>query len=147
VDGDLSGEPPTQIKSVTDFFIQEEPFYLSIGMTHREYWDGAPELARYSLKAFNLKRKREFEDKNYLCWLQGMYNFRAVFAGVSYAINGKEAERCGVNYPEEPFDFTETSKEEATQSERKKALEWMAGLHKMINRKFGGEKRAEKADR
>lgn len=137
MDGDLKSSP-TQIKSVTDFFKQEEPFYLSIGLTHREYWEGEPELARYSLKAFNLKRQREFDDNNYYTWLQGLYNYQACYSAVCLAFNGKEAKRHRIQYPEKPFDFTKKDEGVQLQEEKDKAVKWMAELSKVIKYKFGG---------
>lgn len=124
--------------SVADFLEEQAPYYLSIGMTHSEYWNGAPELAQYSLKAFEIKRKREFEQANNLAWLQGAYIENAVYSAVSYSINGKEAKGSGIKYLEEPIDFSdhkETTEEDVIKA-KKESLGWLQQLYKYTNEKF-----------
>ena len=58
----------------TERFYEQFPYYLSIGMTPKEYWEGDPALAKYYRKADEIKLER----KNQELWLQGMYFYEAI---------------------------------------------------------------------
>ena len=58
----------------TERFYEQFPYYLSIGMTPDQYWDGDPALVKYYRKADELK----WERKNQELWLQGMYFYEAI---------------------------------------------------------------------
>ena len=60
--------------SYTAKFYEVFPYYLSIGMTPEQFWDGDSLLAKYYRKADELKQKR----KNQELWLQGMYIYEAL---------------------------------------------------------------------
>ena len=49
-------------------------YYMSIGMTYHEYWDGDSMMAKYFREAEERKRERE----NYNAWLQGVYIYEAL---------------------------------------------------------------------
>lgn len=61
-----------------DSFYEVLPFYLSIGMTWDEYWNGDPYIAKAYRQAFVEKRKRQRDYDNFHAWLQGMYIYEAV---------------------------------------------------------------------
>lgn len=67
--------PASQI-SYTEIFYEHFPFYLAIGMTADEYWNGDCTLTRYYKKAFEIKK----EQKNEELWLQGAYIYDALCA-------------------------------------------------------------------
>ena len=58
----------------TDRFYEQFPYYLAIGMTPEQYWDGDPALATYYRKADVIKLERQ----NQALWLQGMYIYEAI---------------------------------------------------------------------
>ena len=58
----------------TERFREQFPYYLSIGMSPEQYWDGDPELARAYRKADGIRMER----KNQELWLQGMYIYEAI---------------------------------------------------------------------
>lgn len=64
--------------SYTEQFYDAFPYYLSIGMTAREYWQGNSMLTKYYRKA----HKMRLEHENYNAWLQGAYVYDAM-CGVS----------------------------------------------------------------
>ena len=61
-------------KSVVEIFDDQCAYYISIGMTYTEYWDGDAMMPRFYRKAEELKQKRE----NYNAWLQGAYVYEAI---------------------------------------------------------------------
>ena len=112
------------------------PFYLSIGMTPEQYWDGDPSLPKYYRKAHELQRKRRNED----LWLQGMYVYEALCDASpllqAFAKKGTKAHP----YVDHPYSLTsEDRKEEKKlreQREKEKAKQYMLGKMASINKQF-----------
>ncbi len=94
-------EPKDAQSSKTDSEIYREmcPFYLSIGMSSAEYWDGDPSLPRYYRKAYLLKQ----EQANQQAWIQGLYFYNAFGAIMSQMFPDKGNK--SKTYIEKPIDF------------------------------------------
>ena len=60
--------------SFTEIFEKQFPYYLSIGMSERQYWDGDCSLTRSYREAERLRKQRVNEEM----WLQGMYIYDAI---------------------------------------------------------------------
>lgn len=58
----------------TEKFYEQFPYYLSIGMTPEQYWDGDPALVKYFRQAEEMRVER----RNYEMWLQGLYVYEAI---------------------------------------------------------------------
>lgn len=58
----------------TNKFYEVFPYYLSIGMTYDQYWNGDSTLPIYYRKAEELRN----EKRNQELWLQGMYVYEAI---------------------------------------------------------------------
>lgn len=116
---------PTQRKTETEIFEEAFPFYLAIGMSYAEYWEGDPSLTRYYRKAYLIKQ----EQFNHNAWLQGMYIYDAVSSVVYNALKKKTDPKR--NYTEKPYDFninkekTEAEKAKEVEIEQEKAAVWM----------------------
>ena len=112
-----SGEVDTSL-SYTTVFERAFPFYLSIGMTYEQFWEGQPSLAADYRKADEMKRKRQ----NLEAWLQGFYVYNAIgaFAEILPAFPKKGAKIHP--YMEEPIAITE---EEAVERAERKQREKM----------------------
>ena len=80
VSGSLSAPEGSERDSSLPFFTYTErfyelfPYYLAIGMTPEQYWEGDPALAKYYRKA----DERKLERQNQALWLQGMYIYEAI---------------------------------------------------------------------
>ena len=80
VSGSLSAPEGSERDSSLPFFTYTErfyelfPYYLAIGMTPEQYWEGDPALAKYYRKADEIKLERQ----NQALWLQGMYIYEAI---------------------------------------------------------------------
>ena len=78
MDSELVNSPESRTASplltYTERFERLFPFYLSIGMTYEQYWDGDPMLVKAYRKAYEIKR----EVDNETLWLQGMYIYEAL---------------------------------------------------------------------
>ena len=119
-----SDEQPTQnIIDYAELFDKQFPYYLAIGMSSAEYWDGDPSLTRYYRKAYKLKQ----EEKNYNMWLQGMYIYNAFNVVMYNAFKNKN--KKSQDYPSKPYEFkSEKPKETDIKLERAKAAAWMNNL-------------------
>lgn len=78
MDGKLAELSPSEedklSKSVVEIFDDQCAYYISLGMTYTEYWDGDAMMPRFYRQAEELKRRRE----NFNAWLQGAYVYEAI---------------------------------------------------------------------
>lgn len=72
-------------QSFRKIFARDFPYFLSLGMTHEQYWYGDPLLVRDYLQAEVYRRKRE----NYNMWLGGLYMREAIMSSIGNAFLGK----------------------------------------------------------
>ena len=133
---DGGGRSAPYFNSYTDKFYEVFPYYLSIGMSPEQYWDGDPMLAKYYREADELKRSR----RNQELWLQGMYIYEAL-CDVSPVMNAfaKKGTRPSP-YPDHPYPLS--VKERATEKkmredrEREKARRYMESAMERLNKQF-----------
>ena len=118
---------PTQRKTNTETFEESFPFYLAIGMSYAEYWEGDPKLTQYYRKAYQIKQ----EEINNNAWLQGMYIYDAVSTALHNALRefGKNKPPAK-DYAKQPYEFrnkvkTEAEKAKEVEIEQEKAAAWM----------------------
>lgn len=120
----------------TEKFYEVFPFYLAIGMTAEQYWDGDCELVRYYRKAAKIRQDLKNQD----AWLQGMYVYQAIgnLAPIlrAFAKKGVKA----IPYPDQPFAFDTKQKDERQEAKREKqdekAKAYFQALALSLNKKF-----------
>ncbi len=128
----LKEEAPTQEQTNTEVFERCFPFYLAIGMTPAEYWEGDANLALYYRRAYRIKQ----EQMNNEFWLQGMYVYDAVSTALHNALRGMGKNKPPArDYAKQPYDIfkkEKTPQEKALEvkKEQEKAFLWMEGLVK-----------------
>lgn len=111
------------------------PYYLSIGMTEEQYWEGDCVLPKYYRQAEELRQERVNQES----WLQGMYVYDAI-ARVSpilhaFAKKGTKAQP----YVEEPYPINKRLVEDAqTKKDKQKSQK---GLRYMENLMAANNKR------
>lgn len=120
-------------------FYEHLPYYLAIGMTPEQYWDGDCELVKYYRKADEIKRER----KNQELWIQGMYIYEAILdnAPILHAFAKKNAKP--IPYSSEPYALTvkenkkKKEKEANAEFARQKAQfeTWAAAINNKFKRK------------
>ena len=130
----LTESTPTQAKTYTEVFEENFPFYLAIGMSSAEYWEGDCSLTRYYRKAYKIKQ----EEINNNAWLQGLYIYDAVSTAVHNALRGKNTKAR--EYAKQPYDFnnrekTEFEKVKEVEVERQKAFAWMENFVRINQKK------------
>lgn len=113
---DYGVSQPTQIK-YGEVFTTHFPYYLSIGMTEEQYWDGDNLLPRAYRKAEELRRDRQ----NSYLWLQGKYVYDAIYAMAPalQAMGGGKPE----SYVNEPYPLTEAAVRERDKREQQRKME------------------------
>lgn len=110
--------------SYYDYFIYYLlPQAIEYGMTNEQFWYDDPQLFVSYRNAFIEKKKREFEEMNYYCWLSGLYIYdgnsrllgrvnQTIFNGFQgFSSKPKFDEENFGTYREKPFDFNNTEKE------------------------------------
>ena len=127
-------------------FYQLFPFYLAIGMSADDYWNGDADLVKYYRQAAKIKQ----DLANQQAWLHGMYIYEAVG---DLAPIFRTSARKGTRprpYPKEPYNFdtagltgkAERKKREEQSDKKAKAIMEMFMLAN--NAKF--EKKGEVTD-
>ena len=140
----LTEGTPTQEKTNTQLFEECFPFYLAIGMSYAEYWEGDPKLAQYYRKAYRIKQ----DEINNNAWLQGMYVYDAVSTALHNALRGMGKNKPPAkDYAKQPYEFrnkvkTEAEKAREVEIEQEKAAAWMENFVR-INQSQSHRARAE----
>ena len=134
VEGDGQSVPFSN--SYTSKFYEVFPYYLSIGMTPEQYWDGDPSLPKYYRKADELKWKR----KNQELWLQGMYIYEALcdVSPILHAFAKRGTKPSP--YPDHPYSLTANEREDEKKKQeardREKARRYMEAQMAKLNKRF-----------
>lgn len=117
--------------SHTEIFDAHLPYYLSIGMSYADYWDGDNELPSVYRKAHDLERKRF----NQNAWLQGKYYHIAIES----ALSGLFSKSSKFPYIEQPFPLSEKEAEERREQEYvDNAIAWRERMKlEIASRKHG----------
>lgn len=122
--------------SYTAKFYEVFPYYLSIGMSPEQYWDGDPTLAKYYRRADEIRQSR----RNQEFWLQGMYIYEAL-CDVSPVLNAFARKGTKPNpYTDHPYPLStkdiNAEKKRQEQREREKARRYMEGKMAKLNKFF-----------
>lgn len=113
------------------------PYYLMLGMSIDDYWNGDPQLAKYYRKSDKLKQQRMNEQ----LWLQGLYIYEAIsdLAPIlqAFAKKGTKARP----YPEKPYpmgaeETGEPREEVHADEQERKGLEFMKAFMAANNAKY-----------
>lgn len=119
-------------------FVDVEPYYLSIGMTHNQFWDEEPSLAEIYRKAHMIR----IEQRNQELWMQGLYvhnAFAAVMSNVCRAFSKTKSGKSE-SYIDRPIritPLTEQEKREKIRQERIKTIQYFTALQKRFEKEQG----------
>ena len=132
-----SGSLP--LYTYTEKFYELFPYYLSIGMTPEQYWEGDCMLAKYYRKAEELRN----EKRNQELWLQGMYIYEALceVSPIFHAFAKKGTKPTP--YVEKPYPLTakqiKRDEEEKQRKLAEKGKRFMEAMAASLNKKFEGK--------
>ncbi len=131
--GELLSQPT---KTYSETFEECFPYYLAIGMSYAEYWEGDASLARYFRKAYRIKQEQD----NNNAWLQGLYFYDAISTALHNAMRGMgKSKPPAKDYAKQPYEIfkkkkTEVELAQEVEIEQQKAAAWMENLVR-INKK------------
>lgn len=115
--GETVTEEPPQKRSFTSVFERDFPYFLSLGMTHEQYWYGHPLLVRDYLQAEVYRRKNE----NYSHWLAGIYMRDAIMSSIGNAFIAKGS--SPYQYPDKPMPVDDADIEQARKEQEAREIE------------------------
>lgn len=106
---------------LTKIFEEMCPFFMSIGMTYKEFWEDDLTIPKSYLKAYKIKTKREQEIKEWCMWKQGVYVYEALcdVSPILHAFSKKGTKP--LPYPTKPYGID--MEEEKTEEEKQKQIE------------------------
>lgn len=107
-------------KSFSDVLDKLCAYYMALGVSANEFWDGDYTLLKYYVE----KHRIAVEQQNEQLWLQGRYFYEAVAVALEQAFN----KHPKLTYPEQPHRLTPLSEEEQELENKKKVEEFRAQL-------------------
>lgn len=127
----MDGDDLKPRKTYSEIFEEFCPFYMSIGMSYEEYWDGDSDIPKYCLKAFKMRQ----ENANHEAWLHGLYVYDALVSAMSHMSDKQSNHKT---YAEKPYDFKPRKEEENVVEAQARAevwlKSWVAATQKMFNK-------------
>ena len=116
--GESRGERLNSPEEIIKLLDENCIFYMSIGMSYADYWEGDNCLPSFYLWAYQKRRKREIEEKNYTAWLEGFYNMNAFGVVLSNAFAGENSSPAEYyDKPVEIFPKEKTAEEKEKEQE------------------------------
>lgn len=110
-------------------------YYMSLGMSYHDYWDGDSSMTRYYRRMDEYNRER----KNYELWLQGAYIYEALL-DASPVYNALSKQKKPFPYRNSPMPITtnesKAAQERDKQERLKKGKEAMRAMVAGINKRF-----------
>ena len=106
-------------QSLTALFEEVCPFYMSIGMTYKDFWEGDVRLPGFFLRAYKLKCERDLEENNFNAWLQGRYIHDAFAVVLSNAFSDRHSSPS--QYHEKPIEIKQREKSEEEKEKEREA--------------------------
>ena len=99
----MDGDKGLTYKSYAEIFEQLCPYYMSIGMSYDDFWNGDVSMVKAYRKAYELQEKR----RNQELWLQGMYFYEALCdASPLFRFSMKKGIIKPEPYLKEPYPIT-----------------------------------------
>ncbi len=122
----------------TEIFERYCAYYMALGMSYDEYWNGDNELPMY----YREKYKYDTERRNQEMWLQGAYVYDAMCrAAPLYDVMSKKREP--IKYLEHPYPLTKEAQEKHKKDEARKQMlatrDYFVAFSKQFNERFKGQ--------
>jgi hypothetical protein len=140
-EGGRQGSP--SLFTYTEKFYELFPYYLSIGMTYEQYWEGDCTLVKYYRKAEEIRNDR----RNQELWLQGMYVYEAIcdVAPILHAFAKKGTKPTPYSAKPYPLNDKQTKRDEEEKQRKlaEKGKRFMEAMAANINKKFEGNTQSQ----
>lgn len=141
--GDGGTSRPSSLFRYGDKFEELCSYYMSLGMSYHDYWDGAADMVKYYREADEINKER----RNSELWLQAAYIYEALL-DASPVFNPLSKKHKPFPFRSEPIPITNTGNKQAEERAKKKRIEngkeAMRAMMAAINSRFkknkeGGE--------
>ena len=134
--GGLVGPSP-DLKTMGDIFREQCSYYLVMGMSYDDYWNGPCDMVMFYREAWKITRSI----KNNEAWLQGKYIYTVLCQMAPlYDMFGKN--RRPEPYLSEPFPMSDGEKKEQERRKEQEKIEkgkrWMEQFATTFNKTFKG---------
>lgn len=141
--GLISKEEKSKVEgaSLSAFFEEMCPIYMSYGMSYDEFWYKSPYRAKFYIDAY----KRKIKQQDEYMWMQGMYIYEALckVSPILHAFSKKGTKP--LPYSEKPYLYNneslETEKEKEQQKKNEQLLvklhfkKWVKDTQKLFEKK------------
>lgn len=143
--GDGGTSRPSSLFRYGDKFEELCGYYMSLGMSYHDYWDGAADMVKYYREAEEINRERRNSD----LWLQAAYVYEAIL-DASPVLNPLMKKHKPFPFRSEPIPVTHTGNKQADERHKKKRLESgkeaMRAMMAAINERFKKNKEGGKVN-
>ena len=110
----MDGDKGLNLQRYGDIFTELCPYYMSIGMSYDDFWNGDVYMVKAYRKADELRERR----RNQELWLQGMYVYEALCdASPLFRFSMKKGAIKPEPYPKEPYPITAAEAREREERE------------------------------
>ncbi|MBE6890028.1 MAG: hypothetical protein E7485_08460 [Ruminococcaceae bacterium] len=117
---------------IIELFEKACPFYMSIGMSYEEFWEGNVALPIFYLKAHRMKAEQEHEQLDYAAWLNGVYTKRAYEVVLANAFS-KQGTPMQTYYDKPMSQLKKEHKKSDEEKEREGELQRMQAIVALKN--------------
>ena len=140
-EGGRQGSP--SLFTYTEKFYELFPYYLSIGMTYEQYWEGDCTLVKYYRQAEEIRNERHNQE----LWLQGMYVYEAIcdVSPILHAFAKKGTKPTPYSTKPYPLNDKQSKRDEEEKQRRltEKGKRFMEAMAANINKKFKGNTQSQ----
>lgn len=123
--------------SLMEVFEKACPYYIKLGMTYDQFWDGDVSAHR----AYREAEKLRLREVNQTLWLQGMYVYEAIGNLAPYIKAFSKARPKP--YPDRPYDIFEDDRKRRLEEEARERYEHIREKVEAFAKAFN-EKRKER---
>lgn len=136
---------PSPIVRYGDKFEELCGYYMSLGMSYHDYWDGDNCMTKYYREAEEIKKER----RNSELWLQAAYIYEALL-DASPVFNPLSKKNKPFPFRSEPIPITSSGSKKSEERKKKQMLEngkeAMRAMMAAFNERFKKSKKGGEAD-
>lgn len=136
---------PSPIVRYGDKFEELCGYYMSLGMSYHDYWDGDNCMTKYYREAEEIKKER----RNSEMWLQAAYIYEALL-DASPVFNPLSKKNKPFPFRSEPIPITSSGSKKSEERKKKQMLEngkeAMRAMMAAFNERFKKSKKGGEAD-
>ena len=121
--------------SYTTYFDRLCPYYINMGMTYDQFWNGDSTMVKAYRKAHDMK----LEEMNFSLWLQGKYIYDALCC-VSPIFRAFSKAKKPIDYHDQPYtlqtEYSEVRKKQQERESDNKAKKMLEAFATKFNKEF-----------